>query len=119
MDTIKKLTEEIKELKEELEACKRMNRFLREKGVGGRNQYFNPKTREWGTYINDLEVSTDQYNIYYKNVKRSRVGYSYMYHRLGDGATQMRKVEMREDLGLRCESIDGKSWHRIEVRQEE
>ena len=70
-------------------------------------------------YLNDLEVSMEQYNRWYKNIKKSKAGYSFMIHILEDGTTHRRKVEIREDLGLRCKSIDGKSWHRIELRQEE
>ena len=70
-------------------------------------------------YLNDLEVSMEQYNRWYKNIKKSKAGYSFMVHILEDGTTHRRKVEIREDLGLRCKSIDGKSWHRLEVRQEE
>tara|TARA_R110000851_G_scaffold128776_2_gene261317 strand:+ start:2752 stop:3123 length:372 start_codon:yes stop_codon:yes gene_type:complete len=76
-------------------------------------------------YLNDLEVSMEQYNRWYKNIKKSKAGYSFMIHIVDDGTIHRRKsyikrkVEIREDLGLRCKSIDGKSWHRIEVRQEE
>tara|TARA_R110000787_G_scaffold56311_1_gene129485 strand:- start:164 stop:562 length:399 start_codon:yes stop_codon:yes gene_type:complete len=76
-------------------------------------------------YLNDLEVSMEQYNRWYKNIKKSKAGYSFMIHIVDDGTIHRRKsfikrkVEIREDLGLRCKSIDGKSWHRLEVRQEE
>mgnify|MGYP003646722984 CR=1 FL=1 len=76
-------------------------------------------------YLNDLEVSMEQYNRWYKNIKKSKAGYSFMIHIVDDGTIHRRKsyikrkVEIREDLGLRCKSIDGKSWHRIELRQEE
>ena len=71
-------------------------------------------------YLNNFGVSMEQYNRWYKNIKKSKAGYSFMYHIQEDGTTHKRKVEIRpEDFGLRCKSIDGKSWHRIELRQEE
>ncbi len=39
--------EELKELKEELETRKAMEKFFREKGIIGQNEYFDSKTREW------------------------------------------------------------------------
>tara|TARA_R110002110_G_scaffold98169_2_gene251475 strand:+ start:63 stop:362 length:300 start_codon:yes stop_codon:yes gene_type:complete len=42
-----KLKEELKELKEELETRKRMENFLRKKGVISRGECFNAKTRQW------------------------------------------------------------------------
>tara|TARA_R110002096_G_scaffold372280_1_gene565741 strand:+ start:159 stop:395 length:237 start_codon:yes stop_codon:yes gene_type:complete len=39
--------EELKELKEELETRKAMEKFFREKGIIGQTEYFDSKTREW------------------------------------------------------------------------
>tara|TARA_R110002096_G_scaffold245065_1_gene437243 strand:- start:815 stop:976 length:162 start_codon:yes stop_codon:yes gene_type:complete len=46
-EELKELKEELKELKEELETRKRMENFLRKKGVISRGECFNAKTRQW------------------------------------------------------------------------